>query len=379
MTGRAQHHARGFTMIEVTLASLIGGMVLLGAVGVFRAMSTAERVFGQRYERQTELAVTQAAMRRAMLMLVIAQTENNRSSDAETAEDERRPRLILGPDMAAPGVLANGSVPQRLEVVLSAAPVPDALSGAGPMWARVSEGDPTLDMDVEFEADDGAIRGVFELRPDGSRERLMRGLGVANVLWPLDPPDADEMSGWTLWWRPIPPQELAALEAGYPWESDVAGEPAWQRYRLAGAVPLARGLDAMRWYAFRNRERSVELAVVESEDLPAYLEMELLASSGAYANWMFEVFWTIGADAETDDDGPDPNQNDDQSDDIQGGFGGPGGGPGDRRALEGGGDQRRRLGERAPGGRQGDGRGDRPPRGGDPDRVNVINLGGGGG
>ena len=59
--------ARGFSIIETVLAIVVGALVMLGCVSVFLATSRAERAFGQRYQRTSELWTTQLAVAREAL------------------------------------------------------------------------------------------------------------------------------------------------------------------------------------------------------------------------------------------------------------------------------------------------------------------------
>ncbi len=81
---------------------------------------------------------------------------------------------------------------------------------------------------------------------------------------------------------------------------------------LAEAVPLVRGIEVMRWTAFAAEDdpndpdapvitvRWPEYAGTTVEDIPGYLELELKTTSGSYANWMFEMGWSLAEESSED-------------------------------------------------------------------------------
>lgn len=326
-------HRSGFTIIETVLAIVVGGLVLLGCVSVFLASARSEKAYAQRFERTSEMWTTQLAVRRTFLNLLVEEQQQTApaSDSAQTVTETVRPRVILETDAAAPA-LPNGYRPQRLEVTVGRSPLPSIVGSQIGAWLVEQDRAESLD----FASDDiasGAIRGVFELRPSGTREVIMMNLGL------LDPDPklmqavaTDPPRGWTLWWRPILSAELAELTAGYQPLPDTTGNAEAIRDRLAGAVPVLRGIEALRWQIFKSDERVTEYAGTSITDLPAFAELEVTLINRQYASWMFEIGWTLGEDPtgggtgadDTDADGdgvPDGNNN-------GGGGGGGGGGPG---------------------------------------------------
>lgn len=302
MIGRSH---RGFTLLETILASTIAAVVMSGAAGLFFAMSRADRVFATRFNETSQLALTQGVVRKAMLLPIISTqpartNQTNTDADDTEAPDEERPRILLMHDTSA----GSGSVAlQRMEIVLSASPVPQTLAGMAAGWAHLLADDGT---DLDFssgDAESGPIRGVFELRPDNSRERIMHGLGIDSPLWNWSrraqresQRDMPGQQSWTLWWRPMPVREIEMLHAGTPLMVDLDGDQAWQTIRLARAVPLITGLADCQWRVFKQRERKAEYEAQSWADLPAYIELELTTGTGQFASWLFEIAWTVGED-----------------------------------------------------------------------------------
>jgi len=331
---------RGFTLLETILASTIASLVLLAALSMFLTLARAERTLAARFDQTNEVAWLQLTVRRALLSLVM---DENTSVDPQT--DERlvpqgetlppRWRMLLEPDPLAEAYVATGrwarpagvAQMQRFEVVLDAPPIPDALLGPAAGWASRAPAD-AMDFSLADLAgeDTGGVRGVFELRPDGVRERLMRSVGLAARDWPVRE-ENDPDAGWTLWWREYSVAEIGSLTAGGVVLPDDVTSPEGQE-RLMRAYPLIRGIDVLRWQIFSNNARVEAYQGLAQKQLPAYIELEVRTTTGKYANWMFEVGWRIGADPSDDEaDTPDDDA-DDQADGqtrIQG-AGGPGGG-----------------------------------------------------
>ncbi len=310
MTGRAGHRGRrGFTLVEMTLTLVVAGLVLAGVIGLFAAARSVERVFGSRFEHATELNITQRTIRRAMLSLQIREDRRESEDERDAAQGELgRSRMILEPDPVFAGIdLAGGFAPQRFELVLFAPPIaPDFMSSAA-TWARLSERDEeSLDFS-SVESNDGLVRCVFELRPDGEREAIMSALGII----PEDPVlaarrekeaqglvDADTLSrkGWTLWYRPILTAEAQYLTDGGAPLADNAGTEDEIRMRLGGAIRLVRNVEVCEWRIFKGDVKVTEYTGLSVSDIPAYIEFEMALTNGQYATWMFEIDWAMGDD-----------------------------------------------------------------------------------
>lgn len=327
---RARSPGRAFTLIETVLAVVIGGLVLLGCVSVFLTAARTEKAYAQRFERTNELWTTQLAVRRTFLGLLMDGDTSAAPTGAgiETEEDALRPRVILEPDPGAPEG-PGGTRPQRLEVTVARSPVPSIIGSQVGTWLVEADRESSLDF-ASTDLSSGAIRGVYELRPSGTREAIMMNLGLTDAdEGLLERMRTDPPPGWTLWWRPILSGELAELEAGLPPRGDLSGDAETVRNRLAGAIPVLRGVDTLRWTVFKGDQRVQTYAGASIVDLPAFAELEVLLINGQYANWMFEVAWETGqdptgggGDGSGEDDSPDGDGNNNNG---GGGGGRPGG------------------------------------------------------
>lgn len=158
-TGRDGSESRptrpGFTLLEVMLASLLGLIVVIAAMGLFSTLSTSDRRSNENYHRQMELSLAHQTVERSLRGLLMdntpfpRQASNSPSSPSGRREAKplteadgapavvvpptvfKRPRLILEPDTRLPPAMKfedeKGVVtyitPQRLEVTMTRPPV----------------------------------------------------------------------------------------------------------------------------------------------------------------------------------------------------------------------------------------------------------------
>lgn len=315
----AKPSAPAFTLLETMLAVLLGGLVLAGVFGVLGAAQRGEANLAAMHRQTVELASLQAVCRRAFVSLLMSrETEKDIADELgleynqqepfepyppESEDPVRRSRLILEPDTLAGIEMGRfgerGDMPQRLELVTSVTPLGHAVR----TFAATDDRLLTADEAGERYADpQGGVRGVFELRPDGVREAFMarHGWGVVEPA----PASARGDGGWTLWWRPMPYDEVKELTAGE--------EPTEEAYasRLARAVRLASGITMLEWRIFRDGEFHTRLKARAADAVPGYVTLVIETTRDVYADWMFEIGWTTGGDpneplagAEEDEEG----------------------------------------------------------------------------
>jgi len=323
----------GFTLIELTLAMVLGSMVLMGTLGVFMAMRNMENTFSARFERTSEMDITHTVMSRAMLSLQMEEPQNNPVTRASTStqsggldendpasEPPHRPRMILETDPSAVPD-SSGWSPQRFELVTALPPVPAGMATQAAGWYLAQSQSDSLDFSA-MDGSQGAVRGVFELRQTGQREKIMQQLGLLDARDPIlgdsgEQQPTQEPSGfneikpsWTLWWRPILTHESEQFLAGASPMSDSVGAPDDIRARLAGAVPIMRGIERCRWQLFKGDEYVDAYSGLTMGDLPAYAQFEVFLNDSQYASWMFEVDWVLGDDpsiADATDESTDEN------------------------------------------------------------------------
>ncbi|MCW5776285.1 MAG: hypothetical protein KIS87_07605 [Phycisphaeraceae bacterium] len=299
---------RAFTLLETVLAAVIGSLVVLAGYAVLASLTSADRSLSRRADEQAQMAQLQRTMQRAFSSLLLAPIPANAQQPAggaaaaggvtaggasENAEEPTvPPRFILGPEtderisrltqrakFAAGGSGGKVATPQRLEITLHKPPIVPPPSQRIPGLTLV-EASEAAHKDAA-----GGVRGAFVLTPD-EVSALSR--------------TEDGRTGWTLWWQPM-----------------VGGDD-------TASVPVATGLVYCQWQVFKGREMHAELSAGIPADLPAYVQLEVETLGGLYANYMFELAWTVGEEPGTVIEEPAPTP-------TLGGAGGQGGilgGPG---------------------------------------------------
>jgi len=295
VTHAAINPRRGFTMLEMMLALTIGALAMLLAGGIFFSVNRVDSSSERSHRVRTESYITQTVMRESFMSLMMV---HGNAQDDENPPDPAtmgRARVILEPDDA------TGNRFQRLEVVLRSTPIPGVLQGPAARLAFLAEDAASLNF-ASADGAGGSARCVFELRPDGERERVMHELGIDNPMTDLRGlPDPAQLAmlpeserGWSLWWRRMTADESELLDDGYlPWEDGLLDSDSEAR-RLASSVRLASGLRDCRWKIFHRGERKAEYVGWTNGDLPAYAEIEMNDGGAEYASWMFEIGWAYG-------------------------------------------------------------------------------------
>ncbi len=340
----------GFTMLELSLAALIGGLIVMACFGIFNAMDRADRTLRSRFDQSEQLANLQVIMRRTFVSLVMSSNTEPRprtgaSNQAPTSKDlaasDPASRAAAGSSPASQG---SGAQPQvggaaQSSAVASAAPTDQPLEPPRVVLIedrRVSETPmtrlPLLDsaereqstptvwkpqrlevvlrrppIPVPRPAADG--RGISPF-PDGNpgrddsgdveagASRLFRGIFELKPVPPGTPGPGGapvrQITTWALWWRPMPPGK--SLDAGLSGRID--------EYDLAPPSLVASDLTYLRWQFFDDRLKKAEFATAYFTKLPAYIEMEVQTATGMWASWMFEVDFSMSSeDAGTSDQG----------------------------------------------------------------------------
>ncbi len=321
---------RGFTILEVALASVIG-VVIVGVCAVMlTTLERTDRLLEVRASQSGEMQRIHRVMQRMAGSLLLSgdaaasrrRTTTATATDVDAATEpgaepgapKPPPRFILMPDPALAGVMMSRRVskgpvaammPQRLEVVLTDPPVPSP-SRTIEILERARPGITADDLDKQLESEDSesaqvgapdrsgfgdtfdedlseaplrATRGalVFVLA-DGTREQR-RFIAIREQ---GETPGSGELSSaplFDLWWVPLPPRPPEGWEAGI----ERAYGPGPDSYRIASDIRFAR------WQVFSKRERKTQVMVTSENEIPAFIELEIEMGSGLWSNWMFEV------------------------------------------------------------------------------------------
>lgn len=251
----ARRTARGFTLLEVMIASALGSVLLLAALGMMGFIRNTDLRLAKRFDDVTDLTILHGAVRRAMQSMVAAPGTGNQNNSPQTQaaranespedrarrereetlrrsrgeeEQRRKPRFLLEPQIKGQ---SGADAPRRLELVLLDQPT------AGPAPTAAS------------------IRGAFELRP--------------------------EIDGLAIVWTPITPRGTS--------------------------IKLAGGIRDVRWAAMArdeienrfDRKSSAwrrDLAAVHLGEFPKALSLEIETNRGTTVQWLFEPAVTTGGE-----------------------------------------------------------------------------------
>lgn len=289
-------NARGFSLLELVLASVIGSVVIVAAIGMFATLDTNERLGAARSDESWQLARLQTVMRRSFGTLVMSSQPDERNTSGTAGRDPDEPEepdedaeplrfAILDDALAGSNPvwkrrartldMGQPRSAQSLEVVLTEAPV-RGIHDVSAGFRRVSQA--KGDEQRSQVGDEGGVRGVFELRRSASFDKP----GLMGRPAQSQAERVAELSGqrplsWTLWWRPV--------------------DPAVQADPLAAAtdaVVVATDLVRCDWQVFEVDTWSEQYAAAQASDLPAYAKMQVETTSGLAGEWLFEIGWTIG-------------------------------------------------------------------------------------
>lgn len=277
------------------LALTVGSLAMLLAGGIFFSVNKVDSSSERAHRVRAESYIVQTVLRNSFMNLLMVHGNAQDDENPPAPSTMGRARVILEPDAA------TGNRFQRLEVVLRNTPLPGVLQGPAARLAFLDEDAASLNF-ASADGAGGSARCVFELRPDGQRERVMRELGIENPMTDLrglpDPDKAamlpEEERGWSLWWRRMTADEAEGLDAGYASWADGDGESDAEARRLSSSVRLASGLRDCRWKIFHRGEQKSEYIGWTNGDLPAYAVIEFADVGAEYASWMFEIGWAYG-------------------------------------------------------------------------------------
>jgi prepilin-type N-terminal cleavage/methylation domain-containing protein len=334
---------RAFSLIELIAATAIGSVVLAACLALFGLIARTDRIMEERAIEVSDLSRARFVAQRILGHLVMSDApvppDEDRLGEEEEQpepEDEAAPptgRFILHYDEQLDRMWnrarfrAGGSGytvfrPQRLEIAAASVAVPH---GDKRFTGRFTRG-----VSFEDSSDPGSgvglsvVRGAFELIPD-NEAALTRARAT------------DETTTWTLIFRPMADPGSEGEARFFEDRSD--------EY----VVRLASGLAACRWRVFKDRQYLEQFVCEWADDLPAYIQLELVTAGGQQVDWIFEVGWTVGAEA-----GDEESEDDLEGADEAGEAGEPGGAagrnlpPGPRGAGSGGSASPRQPGRATP-------------------------------
>ena len=291
---------RGFTLLEITMAAVIGALCAIAGLALFNGLLSADKTLGRRFEQEMSIERTRLVIERCFMTLVTSERnpprsrpgnnvarpttsdDANKPDDGQaidtsrtepTAQTPEPPRVILEPD-ADPLLRSLGANVQRLELVLSQSPVPTN----NPARFR-PENDQIVRHDDSSNV--SAIRGCLELRPQVYQKGDRAEEDKRKILWQL-------------WWRPLPPR---ASSADQP-------DPALTWTPPCKPLLLAGNLESLEWRIFHEGVYKTVYSATYSTELPAYAQVRLTTSDGFKADWLFEINYSRGSEVSDDESTP---------------------------------------------------------------------------
>lgn len=314
-----------FTLIELSMAMVIGVIVVFAAMGMFQAIDRADAIADVRADEMAQLRRTQAVASRAMgSLLVMSRDDQRRAESALKARDraergmlegdevggdqggggdpitgddfiaaleetlsQYQPRLILEQDPRLSDARMTRRVrigdtalgepqtrsPQRLELALSAPCVIPSYEDERRRYRIAQLGLAPIDIGSSVDAM-GAVRGAFVFRD----ERRVNELGLRI---------------FSLWWQPIAGDRTSAMEF-----EAARLDPAM----IDGSVLLMDELVWGQWRFYAEKQWHEQFMVRGELDLAAYAELELTTAQNHTVSWLFELAWTIGVEPEDEAD-----------------------------------------------------------------------------
>lgn len=311
---------RGFTILELALASAVATIVVASALMLFQTVDRADRRLASKFDRSTEIERTRRAFQNAFAAIATSERQrprqnpqndpSARGSDANPASRTGQdpagrsktaapgpnpadapagdsvappppPRLLLTPDTGPdsdPAVSALGG--QRLELVLTNSPVP-VLRREGAEQARMALAERAGDDQRVNPTEEGgarAIRGAFSLKPqEGPPSRDLRS-------------DLRDTTMMELWWTPLPPAQ-----------EDPAAEPLPLSLAAGYPVKLCSDVTRCTWRLYREGQWIEQHSAVWRDELPAYAEVQIDFGTGASFKWLMEIDYTAMAEVTAGD------------------------------------------------------------------------------
>lgn len=358
---------RGFTLIELALATVLGTIIIAAALAIFTSMDRADRRFERRFEETVAIERLHNTLRKAFGNIAMSEepappntpgiqatsatagtTQPGRSTETDTSLSPASlppPRFILledqNPDVrgmvnlsraleggGGSGVLA----PQIMEVTLTQSPIGDARAAQlaayeSRMAVRLglqddnsssnSAADSSRSSDSSSSSSRSSKRPSQDLAESAARDRA----ASLDAPAPVDEEDAfaGNLVRGQFFLRPgiadrrrrddMNPDEI-------PWDLywvrlrpreriEAFDAPLAPPEYVGEPILIASGLRYFNVRIFKDRSWLRQHAATYFQHLPAYVQVEVETTTGIWAKWLFEVGWVMSAEVPKDaNDGP---------------------------------------------------------------------------
>lgn len=355
---------RGFTLIELALATVLGTIIVTAALAIFTAMDRADRRFERRFEETVAIERLHNTMRKAIGSIAMSEeaappgtpgvqatsatsgiTQPGRSSTSSTEGDAPTeavtlppPRFILLEDpnpevrgmvnlsRALEGGGGSGVLsPQIFEVTLTQSPIGDARA------AMLAAYESRLALRLGLESasqtnSDAASADESSSRSDQNPAGDLAESAARDRAAALDEPaPADEEDAFAgnlvrgqFFLRPGIADRRRRDEMN---PDEVPWDLYWVRLRprervesfdaplappqyVGEPILIASGLRYFNIRIFKNRGWMRQHAATYFQHLPAYIQVEVETTTGIWAKWLFEVGWVMSAEVPKEDNSP---------------------------------------------------------------------------
>ena len=315
---------RGFTLLELVLAMLIGSLVVMGALGIFSLMRSAERRTEQRAEAAINMAELHSSLQKSLSSIVVvvkprttARPPSGQPAGAAAgvdkapasagaagkAQDADKDKGAGGDDAILSGpprlnLVTPEAGLQRLEMMVAQPPLavkmPEGFTGfgtpelGGGVWAAIefrrdeSTGFITAWWRVFREQVDPAQEERAVRRPKGARERLQERIDAREGNQPEGEAGDDKSDA----------EEEQIEEEARPLVLELAGE----RVIADGFVSVDIAFKVTREDPDRPGEAGRlmdvrNLMARTADELPAYVVVQVEHKDGLRGQWTFECVY----------------------------------------------------------------------------------------
>lgn len=349
---------RGFTMMELALAALLGGLIMVASLGVFNALDRADRTLKARFDQTAQLNNLHLIMRRTFVSMAMSAKPMPRpraggtstpppgppsgsSANTSGASGAAAKNAGSGASQGGGSNTANGgegtSGEKSGESGAGAGAASDAEPPPEPARVILAE-DRRVSDTVMMRLDTGGVNsGSLSSPPVWKPQRLEVVLSRSPVPLPRvregrqlgafpesssgrDEFTSEEVTGSKLFrgifeLKPVPPGTPGPggsparsvltwalwLRPMPPGTIENAGRQGSVReYDLGPPSLIASDLTYLRWQFYDDRVRKTEFSTAYVNSLPAYVEMEVQTASGLWENWMFEVDFVMSSEESGD-------------------------------------------------------------------------------
>jgi prepilin-type N-terminal cleavage/methylation domain-containing protein len=352
---------RGFTLIELALATMLGTIIVAAALAIFTSMDRADRRFERRFEETVAIERLHNTLRKTFGNIAMSEEaappgtpgvqstsatagtmQPGRSAEGDTSLTPASlppPRFVLledqNPDVRSmvnlsraleggggSGILA----PQIMEVTLTQSPIGDARAAMLAAYETRMAVRLGLEDSGSREADDQESESVPRNESGNDREDLAESAARDRAAALDAPAPADEEDAFAgnlvrgqFFLRPGVADRRRRDEMNpdeIPWDLywvrlrpreriEAFDAPLAPPQYVGEPTLVASGLRYFNIRIFKDRGWIRQHAATYFQHLPAYVQVEVETTTGIWAKWLFEVGWVMSAEVPKDaNEGP---------------------------------------------------------------------------